>query len=563
MYLPSNQNKKRRMFNIKKLALIFVICCGLISTTVFAETTQEPEQFGAGVGVNVDSVSDDDAVLEESVKDVDTTSKKVKKVKKVKVQKEKKVKEKKSIKQKRKENAELKEHNKQLDKEQNNNKYVERALKHNKDYQKLKGTIKLDKDIDKKLVTKINFDDILLKAKDHAYDLQIGDYNVLIAKQGIKGARSEYFPKLVAMAGTEYTKNYRDVRESTVMSIGEAFINPYTRYQSVLGVTLSYNLFDFGVRGGNLKIAKKDVEVKELENEQKLQELNLTLVDTYAKIQMTQRQIEINKEIFDLQSKNLVMKKRLFDAGELSKTELNDEEVKVAEVEKRIFELKQMLVESINWLQFYTGEQYDIDGLKVADIKKPDFDVMSGNDYTKSVTWKFYEEQLKKKELELKVVQRMNYPKVNAYGRYYLYGSDHSSYPDVYKDIGPSNFTVGANVNMLLFDGMKNRANIHKTALEYKQLQVERDKAIAQLMTRLATMRSNLMFLDKQIEDNNKIIDELTDKEVSVKRLVSKKLASPIEENEAKIKLLEQHIELEKNTITEIAIQRGIQILTQ
>ena len=278
---------------------------------------------------------------------------------------------------------------------------------------------------------------------------------------------------------------------------------------------------------------------------------------------MTQRQIKLYKEIYGLQAQNLTMKKRLFDAGELSKTELNDEEVKVAEVEKKIFELQQMFVESINWLQFYTGEQYDIEELKVGDIGKSEFDAMASNDYTKSITWKFYEEQLKKKELELKVVQRMNYPKINAYGRYYMYGSNHNSYPESIKDIGPSNFTVGANVNMMLFDGMKNRANIHKTALEYKQLQVERDKAIAQLMTRLAAMRSNLMFLDKQIEDTNKIIDELTDKEVSVKRLVSKKLASPIEANEAKIKLLEQHIELEKNSITEVAIQKGIEILTQ
>ena len=253
----------------------------------------------------------------------------------------------------------------------------------------------------------------------------------------------------------------------------------------------------------------------------------------------------------------------MFDAKEISKTELNDEEVKVAEVSKRIYELKQMLVESVNWLQFYTGEKYDIDGLKVADIKKPDFDVMSNCDYTKSIVWRVYDEQLKKKELELKVVQRMNYPKVNAYGRYYLYGSNHSSYPASFKDIGPSNFTVGANVNMLLFDGLKNRANIHKTALEYKQLQVEREQAIAQLMTRLSVMRSNLIFLDKQIDDTNKMIDELTDKEVSIKRLVSKKLATPIDENEAKIKLLEQHIELEKNSITELAIQKGIQILTQ
>ena len=447
--------------------------------------------------------------------------------------------------------------------ENKDNKYVERALRHNKDYKKLKGSIELRKQADKKIISKIDFDDILVKAREHAYDLQIGEYNVLIAKQGVKGARAEYFPKLAASAGTEYTKNYRDIKETTVMSIGEAFINPYTRYQSVLGVTLSYNLFDFGVRGGNLKIAKKDVTVQELQNEQKLQELNLTLVDTYAKILMTQRQIELNKEILELSKINLNYKKRLFDAKEISKTELNDEEVKVAEVSKRIFELRQMLVESVNWLQFYTGEKYDIERLKVSDIKKPDFDVMSNCDYTKSIVWRVYDEQLKKKELELKVVQRMNYPKITAYGRYYMYGSNYNSYPKSIEDIGPSNLTVGANVSMLLFDGMKNRANIHKTALEYKQLQVEREQAIAQLMTRLSVMRSNLIFLDKQIDDTNKMIDELTDKELSIRRLVSKKLATPIDENEAKIKLLEQHIELEKNSITELAIQKGIQILTQ
>ena len=553
------------MFNIKKLASILLILCFQYTIAGYCADAVSPETetFGA-------TVQETDGVSAEQV-DVDTTVKKSKKVKKNKIiadKKTKKVKKSKSKKTKVDKSQEprnmvSKSEKKQFDKEVGNNKHVESALKHVKDYQNLKSGIILNKDANKKLITKINFDDVLLKAKDHAYDLQIGEYNVLIAKQGIQGARAEYFPKLAAMAGTEYTKNYRDVNETTVMSIGEAFINPYTRFQSVLGVTLSYNIFDFGVRGGNMKIAKEDVIVKELENQQKLQELNLTLVDTYAKILMTQRQIKLNKEILALQTKNLGYKKRLFDAKEISKTELNDEEVKVAEVEKRIYELQQILVESVNWLQFYTGEEYDIEALKTADIPKPSFDVMAGNDYTKSVTWKFYAEQLKKKELELKVVQRMNYPKVNAYGRYYMYGSDHSSYPRSFKDIGPSNFTIGANVSMMLFDGMKNRANIHKTALEYKQLQVERDKAIAQLMTRLATMRSNLMYIDKQIEDNNKIMDELTDKELSIRRLVSKKLASPIEENEAKIKLLEQHIEYEKNTITELAIQKGIQILTQ
>ena len=115
---------------------------------------------------------------------------------------------------------------------------------------------------------------------------------------------------------------------------------------------------------------------------------------------------------------------------------------------------------------------------------------------------------------------------------------------------------------MLAFDGMKNRSNIQKKILEYKQLQVERDKSIAELMMKLANMRSNLIYLDKQIDNNKKIIKELTEKQKSVHRLVSKQLASPIEENEANIELLEQEIELTKNSITAIAITKGIQILT-
>ncbi len=423
-------------------------------------------------------------------------------------------------------------------------------------------TVQLQKNKEKKYVTKLDFEEIMAKAQEHSYDLKIADFNILIAKQGIVGARSEYFPKLIAMAGTEYTKNYRDLKDSTVMSIGESFINPYTRFQSILGITLSYNLFDFGVRKGNLDMAKEDVFIKELEVEQKRQELCLTVIDTYSKILMMQRQIQLYREISKLEKTNLGYKQRLFDAKEISKTELNDEKVKVEETNKKIYELQQMMAESLNWLEFYTGESYNIDNIKVAEMKKPDFDTMASNDYTQSVTWKIYDKQLKKKELELKVAKRTNYPKVNAYTRYYLYGSDHSSYNDSLGDIRPSNFTVGATANWMLFDGLKNRANIQKILLEYKQLQVERDKSIAELTTRLATMRSNLLYLDKQIDSNNKIIDELSDKEVSIKRLASKKLVTPIEENEAKVKLLEQHIELEKNRITSVAILRGIQILT-
>lgn len=421
--------------------------------------------------------------------------------------------------------------------------------------------VNLAKD-EKIYVAKIDFDDVLQSAKEHSYDLKIADFQVLISKQGVKIARADYFPKLGFSMGTEYTKNFRSARESSVVSIGDAFINPYTRFQSVMGITLSYNIFDFGVRGGGLKVAKEDVVIKELEEKEKFQELNLTLVDTYAKILLTKKQIELNKEILTLEEKNLEYRTRLYHAKELSKTEYDDALVKVSKVKTKISELTGIMQESLNWLSFYTGENYDINNLKVCDIKRTDFDVNSFQDYTKSIIWKVHEHNIKKKELELYVQKRMNYPKINAYSKYYLYGSNQTNYPKSIGDIRPSNFSVGVSLNTQLFDGMKNRATIGKVQLELQQLQVERDKAIAEFSAKLATMRSNLIYLNERNEENDKITKILNDKEKSTHRLVAKRIASPIEENDVKISILEHKIETEKNKITSDAITRGIQILT-
>ena len=80
------------------------------------------------------------------------------------------------------------------------------------------------------------------------------------------------------------------------MSIGESFINPYTRYQSIMGITLTYNLFDFGVRKGNLDIAKEDVVLKELEQQDKIQELNLTLLIRIAKFLLHKNKLNLIKK---------------------------------------------------------------------------------------------------------------------------------------------------------------------------------------------------------------------------------------------------------------------------
>ena len=420
----------------------------------------------------------------------------------------------------------------------------------------------IEKEPEKLISGKITFDDISEKAKKHAYDIKIADFEILIAKQGIRDARSEYFPKIVATAGTEYTKNFKDYATSTVTTVGDSFINPYTRFQSILGITLSYNVFDFGIRRNNLDIMKEDTKVKELLVKEQLQELGLTLTDSYCKLLITKKQLDINKEILALEQDTLNMKERLFEVKELSKTELNDQKIKVKQIEKRISELTSIAIESLNWISFYTGENYDFENITVSEFKKPDFDPMEFNDYTKSITWQIQEKELKKKELELKIAKKNYLPKVNAYSRYYVYGSDHSSYRDAIDDTSPSNWTVGASVIMPVFDGFKTSAAVQKASIALQQQIVKRDKAIAELMTRLSTMRSNLMYLENQVEKGNELLEELMDKEKSTKRLADKQVITPIELNDTRVQVLEQMIEYERTSSTAIATLKGIEILT-
>lgn len=414
----------------------------------------------------------------------------------------------------------------------------------------------------KPICGKINFDDISRKAQTHSYDIQLADFEFLISKQGIRGARSEYFPKLAAVASTEYTKNFRDLNNSIVTTVGDSFINPYTRFQSLFGITLSYNIFDFGIKRNNLDIAKEDADIKELLIKSKFQDLDLTLIDTYSRLLMTQRQIALNNKILKLEQENLTMKERLLAAKEISAIEVNQQRVLIKNTEQQIFELKAIAEESLNWIAFYTGDKYELEELKVADFKNTNFDPMKSYDYTQSILWQIQEKELKKKELALKVAKKAYLPKVNAYGRYYLYGSDHTSYSDALRDFSPSNYTIGASVIMPVFDGFQTSVSIQKAELDLKKQFIERDKAIAELMNKLSIMRSNLLYLEKQVVTNKEAIQELQEKEKSQKRLLAKKIISPIELNDTEIELLKQQIEYEKNSVTVQALQKGIQTLT-
>ena len=418
-------------------------------------------------------------------------------------------------------------------------------------------------EIEKKQINEnLEFEDILKKAKDHSFDLKIADFECLIVEQNIRGARSEYFPKLYFNASTEYNKNFSENKQTPTTYVGDIFVNQYTRYQSVLGFTLAYNLFDFGIRKGSLDIAKEETEGKKLEKEYQKQELTLNIIDTYTKISTMKKQLEFNNEILVLLKKNLEMKERLFKAKEISKSDLNDQIVETEKYQKETNELYSRLAEYLNLLSFFTNEQYNIEKLIINEMKEPNINPFEFEDYTKTIVNDIHEKVINQKELALKVAKRQYLPKFNMYSRYYLYGSDVRSYRETNKQIEPSNWSIGASVNMPVFDGMKQAAIVEQARLEYEKSLVEKDKALADIKNRVTTMRTNLYYLEKQLENNSKIINELTEKEENSIKLLAQRIISPIEANQVKIDLLKEKSDFEVNKITKVATLKGIEALT-
>lgn len=418
-----------------------------------------------------------------------------------------------------------------------------------------------DKNKDKNSVNELSFNDVINKAVENSYEIQLADFDIVIAKYGINAARAEYFPKFVVSAGTEYNKSFKDSQLSSI-TVGDTFINPYTRYQTMGGIALSYNLFDFGVRNSMLKMAKEDLNFKKIMEKEDAKKVKMTVIDLYGRIYVLNEQIKTKKEILALEESSLNMRKRLYKAREISLMELKEQAAKVEKTKKELVALYGLLEENLAGLSFFTCEDYDAKKINVSAINPVNYEFSDDIDYQNLSIAKIYDSALKKKEFELFATKRTNYPKINVYTKYYMYGSDRTNYGGSYSDFGPSNWAIGASASMVPFDGGKIRSKVKQLELEVKKIDVEKKKSLAEVKKQIYTLKANLDSNSNQLNSSNQILEELGAKEVATERLCENRVISPIELNSAKILVLEEKIENLKYKTAVTAIKRSLQVLT-
>ena len=309
----------------------------------------------------------------------------------------------------------------------------------------------------------------------NAYEAKLSLVDIDISKTQIMNARSEYFPKIYLYAYNEYNKALgNDFNQTTY--IGNEIIYGDNIYQNAVVLGLNYNLWDFGIRGDNLKIAKNDNAAKQAAYFKSMRDIELSAVELYAKALKEYKEILVKTEILEIQKELYSVKSRLNQAGRIDKTKAAAENIKIVELENYIDKLKNEYSKTLKDLTYYSQKEYKEDDV-LADFKIDEEDnfvtvnniLMAGVEETsffnieESPEYKIYEAEIEKKNRELAIAKKKNLPQFTFSTNYYLYGSDLSSYSHSYDNFGQRGLKFRLTTYLPIFDGLKNKSERDKS----------------------------------------------------------------------------------------------------
>lgn len=426
----------------------------------------------------------------------------------------------------------------------------------------------------------LSFNDFLNSALDNSYKIKTSTIDTKITKHTIKESRSNYFPTLSGYATTE---RYNDLTDGTsqITAVGnEIFLNR-NYYQDMAALGVNYNVFDFGARRKQLDISKADDKQKELILLKDARDLKLETVEVYADALNLYKKENINKETLELQNKLVEINKRLRKAGEASEIDVVESEITSSEVKTELDEIKNALAKKISEISYFTKQEYDIKDISFVDFPENLIDskindsIKEENGVIKlsaetncfnlnnSLEAQVYDLEITKKQKEVQIQKKANFPKIRFDSRYNLYGSHPNNFFDGLDDISQRSFSFRLSTSFTLFDGLKNINTIHKKKLEVEKLKIEKEKELAELKKKYEQIELDFKNAVVQTQNNKRTLELVNKNLEMLKRLNTKGLVAQSECIKKQLELLKKKQILEDNQIKNFVARFKMMVLSE
>ncbi len=406
----------------------------------------------------------------------------------------------------------------------------------------------------------LDFETVRQKALENSFDVKISQTDIKISDTAIQGAKSEYYPKISTYFYSEYTKSL-DGNNQTVY-IGNEVLYGNSVFQNSLSVGLSYNLFDFGIRGDRLKIAKSDKVSKIAQYNKILRDTEITAVETYAKSLILYKQQNLLTQTVALQYELLTDKERLYQAGKIPQTAVLEEKIKWMEAKNELEKVSAEYEKSLKDLAFLTNSEPPQNPV----LKDFVFEEKEKNDIpdlnTESLPeTKIYDAEIVKKQKELLIAKKQNLPTFNFTTNYYLYGADPNNYFDSYDNFRQRGLKFRVIASLPIFDGFKNKSDRDRIKLEIARLYTEKEKKVAEVKYNYEKARDDTVYANILHKNNLSMKDLLADNILMFDRLNEQKLIDRNNYLQQKISLLNKYFEIEKTDINQYVSSFKVDVL--
>jgi len=371
----------------------------------------------------------------------------------------------------------------------------------------------------------LSFESALAAALKNSYDIKISQENALAGKAFVREATAEYFPKLSVRLGNDYIHSF--AAGSGVVAGGDVVIADASSYRHSLISSLSYTLYDFGVRKLGVENARRRVNMSQLQKRQAYLDTCKAILEHYSNGLKLQKQILITEKILDRQNIIFRLAKQLRLAGTLGREQVGVAALDLAETLNQLDELRLRLQDVLAGLTFYTRQSYPPERVVIEDLAWPQMtEDPVGLDALPEV--RIYQQQIDSKKADLSIAKRSMLPKLMLYGSHRMFGSDVDQFGRSLADLSARDATISVVLEWPLFSGFAASAERARLHHEINSLRYQKEKAIAERQQEFTSLTSSYRSYQAG-EDNHKVqLQQIAEEQNNATRLADQQVTDQI-----------------------------------
>lgn len=406
----------------------------------------------------------------------------------------------------------------------------------------------------------ISLQSVLNEATSTSFDIQISRLRAQQLHSDIRAARADYYPTLSAAASSEYDKGLKKAGQQ-VFSVANSTYNAGTRFQEVASLQSYWTLFDFGTRANTLNAARRMYESASISTSATVRDLRLSIIDVYSQALTTYKALRAKEQTIPAYHELFDIKNRTYQAGNISRVELGEQSLQLAQAQDSVQVLRQTLTEQLKQLTAFTHKTYPLDQVAMLDFDESRISQVLAFERKKTPDYLLYQKQIDAKKSEMNALLAQRLPQVKAYGSYVFYGTNANSLGSAIQGFSHRMADIGVTVQWTAFDGFKNAAARERKKYEIQELEVQRDKKLWELQNQYDTANATLAPMAAQMTTKAEIIKGGEAKIAMYQRLSDRKITDRTSLLNQKVQLIDQQLAAQKLRIQKSAAVEKLKIL--